>query len=141
MADFSISNAAAIAGLNSVTGQLGTGAKLRIYSGAVPVNVDAALGGATLLAELSFSATAFGGATDDGANRARANANTITGAAASATGTASFYRAVTSAGTGVGQGDVSATGGGGDLQLNSTSITSGAQVDVSALTWRQPQKA
>lgn len=99
---------------------------LRIYSGTVPTNADAALGAAVLLAELRFGATAFGAAS--GGTK---TANTIASATASATGTASFFRAFKSdATTVVMQGAVATSGS--DLNLSTTSINSGDTVSVSS---------
>lgn len=83
---------------------------LRIYSGTVPANADAALGSATLLAELRFGATAF-----PAASSGTKTANAITSGVAVATGTPTFFRALKSDGTtvvmqgtaGVGSGDLS----------------------------------
>ena len=102
--------------------------KLRIYSGTVPVRADDVIGAAVLLAELTMGATAFG-ASASGV----ITANAITGANAGATGTASFYRIWNSAGTTCYvQGLVGTSAS--DLNLNSTSISSGAAVSVTALT-------
>lgn len=68
--------------------------KLRIYSGSVPADADAALGGATLLAELTLNATAF-----PAASSGVLTANAITSGTAGATGTASFFRILDSAGS------------------------------------------
>lgn len=103
--------------------------KLRIYSGSVPANADAALGGATLLAELTMNATAFGAASGG-----TITANSITAdTSADNTGTASFFRVLQSDGTTVVyQGTVSTSGA--DLNLNSTTINAGVQVQVTSLT-------
>lgn len=111
---------------------------LRIYSSDA-ADPDSAASG-TLLAELSFGSTAFQSATDDGTN-ASAVANAITqDSSANASGTAAHWRAFQSNGTTmIAKGTVSGTGGGGELQLNNTSIVSGGIVSVSSLTWRAPQ--
>ena len=111
---------------------------LRIYSGAAP-DPDSAPG--TLLAELDFSVTAFGATTDDGTNSS-ATANAITDeASAPATGTASYYRVYQSDGTTVAwQGDsITTTGGGGDLELNTLTITTGLPVSISSFVARFEQ--
>ena len=104
--------------------------KLRIYQhgGAIPTRCDDALGGATLLAELTMNATAFG-ASANGVITAGA----ITGANAGASGTAHFFRIWDSAGTTAyiqGTCGTSAS----DLNLNSVALSSGAAVSVTALT-------
>ena len=111
---------------------------LRIYSGSAPANADDAASG-TLLAELTLNATAFGAAADLNPG-ARATANAITGdTSANATGTAGYFRLVRADGTFQIQGDVTATGGGGALELNTTSIVAGVQVDVTSLTFTMPE--
>jgi len=103
--------------------------KLRIYSGSVPANADASLGGATLLAELTMNATAFGAASGG-----TITANAITAdTSADNTGTASFFRIFQSDGTTVVyQGTVGTSGA--DLNLNSITINAGVQVQVTSLT-------
>lgn len=103
--------------------------KLRIYSGSVPANADAALGGATLLAELTLNATAF-----PAASAGVLTANAITSdSAADATGTAAFFRLLDSSGaTVLAQGAVSTSGA--ELNLATTSIVTGVVVAVSSFT-------
>jgi len=127
----SLTNAAASAAADAVTALANSG-KLRIYSGTKPTNADTALSGNTLLAELTFGATAFGAASNG-----VATANSITSdSSADATGTASFFRVFKSDGTtAVWDGTVGTSGC--DLNLNSTSISSGATVSVSSLTYTQ----
>lgn len=137
MADTRIDNSAALAACNAIVDLLDGGAGaglLRIYSGSAPTNVDAAATG-TLLAELTLNDPAFGNAADANPG-ATATANAITAdSSANATGTAGYFRAVDSNGNGIIQGDVTATGGGGDLEINSTSIAAGAQVEVTSWTF------
>lgn len=140
----SISNAAAIDACDSIVDlvDIGTGTAsghLKIYAGSVPANVDTALSTQTLLADLAMSNPAFGGAADVSPG-ARATAAAITDdSAADATGTASFFRIVNRDGTAVIQGSVTATGGGGELELNTTSIVAGAAVSVTSLTVTMPE--
>lgn len=143
MASTRISNAAAIAACNAVVDRLDDGPAaglLRIYTGAPPVNVEDAATG-TLLAELTLSDPAFGNAADSGGS-AQAAANSIASdLSADATGVAGWWRAVDSNGNGVIQGDVTAAGGGGDLQLDNTSIAAGQEVSISSWTVTQPEAA
>lgn len=138
----SISNVAARAACDAVVDLVDGGAGaglLRIYSGTIPADADTALGAQVLLAELTMSDPAFGAAAD-AAPGGRATANAITGdTSANATGTAAFYRLVDSNGTTIVQGSVTATGGGGDLQLNSVAIQSGAAVTVTSFTLTMPE--
>lgn len=111
---------------------------LRIYS-SDSADPDASPSG-TLLAELTFGATAFQSPTDDGTN-ASAVANALTqDSSANASGTAAHWRAYQSNGTTpITKGTVSGVGGGGELQLNNTAIVASGVVSVSSLTWRMPQ--
>lgn len=106
-------------------------AKLRIYSGTMPTDVNTALSGNTLLAELTFSNPAFGAASAGVATASAITSDT----SADATGTATFFRAVQGAGTAVIQGSVGTSGS--DMNLSSTSITSGGTVSVSSFTYTQ----
>lgn len=123
------------ASTNAIVGLLdaGSGAgTLKIYSGTQPAAAtDAATG--TLLATVvcgdpAFGASATGTAT--GADPVSVNA--------SATGTAGWFRAADSTGATVFDGAVTATGAGGDMQLSSTSLTSGSAVDITALSYTTP---
>ena len=111
---------------------------IRIYD-AVQGDPDSAATG-VLLAELTFGTPAFAAATDDG-TRARAVANPITGdSSADATGVAAGYRVFLSNGTTSHHtGTVSGTGGGGDMELNHTSITAGGTVDITTFNYDRPQ--
>jgi hypothetical protein len=103
--------------------------KLRIYSGTQPVTPDTALNSNTLLAELTFGATAFGAPT---AGVLVANAIT-SDSSADASGTATFYRCFQSDGTTVlSDGTVGTSAS--DLVLNSVAISSGAAVSVTSFT-------
>ena len=108
----------------------GTSAKLRISTGSAPANCAAADSG-TLLAELTLPS--------DWMNAASSGSKTLAGSwtdsAADGTGTAGHFRIKDSSGTTVHcQGTVTATGGGGDLTLDNTSITSGQAVTITTFT-------
>ena len=110
---------------------------LNIYAGSVPADADAALGGATLLATLTFSDPAFGGAVD-AAPGATATANAITSdPSADATGTATFFRVTDSVPGTVMQGAVATAGA--ELNLNTTSIVTGAVVSITSMTVTMPE--
>jgi hypothetical protein len=112
--------------LTSLNTDIGTSAKLRIYSGSRPTNVNTAIGAQVLLVELICNASAFG-TVGTGALTAGAIANGTAGA----TGTASFFRLFKSDGTTATiDGDVSTSGA--DLNLSSTSISSTQTVSVSS---------
>ena len=116
---------------DTITTRAGASALLRIYSGTQPVTADTAIGAQVLLAELTCNATFA-----PGASSGVLTLNAIASNNAVATGTAAFFRLVNSAGTTtVMDGSVSAAGGGGDLQLVSTAVTSGQAVSVSSFVY------
>lgn len=130
----SISTAARNAACDAVVDLVDAGTPpglLKIYAGSVPADVNAALGGATLLATLTMSTTAFGAASSGVATAAAITSDT----SADATGTATFFRITNAAGTAIIQGNVGTSGA--DLNLSSTSITAGGTVAVSSLTYTQ----
>jgi hypothetical protein len=85
------------------------------------------------VATLTFSTTAFGAASSG-----TATAATITADADAAGGTAAKARLKNAAGTDKIICSVTATGGGGDITLNSVSISAGQQVSISSLTYSAP---
>jgi len=136
-----ISNAAAIAAANAVVDLIdgGTGAgEIHIYTGSAPTNVEDAPTG-TLLAELVMSDPAFGNAADINPG-ARATASAVADDSdANATGNAGYFRVVDSDDTAIMQGTVTATGGGGDMEINSVAIQQNATVSVTSFTYTQPE--
>jgi hypothetical protein len=125
-----LSTAARNALLDGLTTTAGGSAKLRIYDGSQPAGPGTAVSTQTLLAELTCNAT-FAPSASGGV----LTLNSITAdSSADATGTASWFRLLTSGSTAVLDGSVTATGGGGDMTLSSTSITSGASVAISSFT-------
>jgi hypothetical protein len=127
------SNAAANAMVDALAVLANTG-YIRLYDGSQPANADTALSGQTLLAELRFGATAFGGAV---AGVATANAITQD-SSADATGTASWFRVLKSDGTSV-LWDGSVGTSSADLVLTTTSIVAGAAVAISSMTYTHPK--
>jgi len=106
----------------------GNGALLRLYDGTRPSTGGTAT---TLLAELTcgtpFAASASGGVLTLG--------SITQDSAANAAGNATWFRLVKSDGTThVMDGSVTATGGGGDMELVTTSITTGQPVQVTSFT-------
>jgi hypothetical protein len=120
--------------LDSIRDNFASG-KLRIYAGTRPTNADTALSGNTLLAELTFAATAF-----PAASGGTLTANAITqDSAADATGTATFARLFEADGTTViCDLSVTATGGGGEIEFATTSFVANAAIQVTALTISLP---
>lgn len=113
----------------------GTGAgTLEIRTGAQPASANNSDTG-TLLVTFTLSDPAFGSPSTG----VVALAGVPKTAAAGANGTAQHFRVKDSAGTRVFDGSVSATGGGGDLVLNSTTITNGQNVTITAANLTVPE--
>ena len=131
-----ISTESADAMLGALSTLLNSG-KIRIYSGTEPNTANTTLSGNTLLAELTFGATAFGAPTASGADRI-ITANAITqDSAADATGTATFFRATNTTGTVTYyQGTVGTSGQ--QLNLTATNIVADGVVSVSSLSITMP---
>ena len=125
-----LSTAVRNAVLDAIEAAIGTSAVLKIWDGAMPSTPDDADVGVEL-ASMSLSsdwmAAASGGS--------KSKSGTWQDASASVSGTAQYFRIYASDGTTCGlQGTVTATGGGGDIALSSTSITAGQAVEVTAFT-------
>lgn len=116
-------NAAADAVVDLIDGASSAGT-MQIRSGTRPATPATTATG-TLLATVTFADPAFGAASTGSA--AVSNPAPVT---AVATGTASWCRILDSDSTAILDGDVTATGGGGDVTLSSTSISSGQTVDI-----------
>lgn len=103
---------------------------LRIYDGTQPANANTAITTQVLLAELRFNATA-----SPAASGGVLTMNSITqDSSANNTSTATWFRALKSDGsTAVFDGSVGTASC--DLNLGSTSITSGASVAVTSMTY------
>jgi hypothetical protein len=111
--------------VNAAAALLNTGT-MKIYTGSQPARNSAPAG--TLLATLTFGATAFGSSSGGSAT-----ANAITAGTAVATGTAGCFALYKSDGTTlVGTGTCGTSGT--DAILNTTSIVTGANVSCSSFT-------
>ncbi len=131
--DTKLTNAQASRAADAVTARLNSGF-LRLYSGTRPATADTALSLNTLLAELTFAATAFGAASNG-----VATANAIASdSSANATGTATFARTFETDGTTV-VFDCEVGTSGANLNLNTTSIVIAAAVSVSSFTYTHPK--
>ncbi|MFM9922757.1 hypothetical protein VLK31_07185 [Variovorax sp. H27-G14] len=120
--------------LDAIETAIGTSAKVRIYSGAQPANCAAAASG-TLLVEWALGAD---WAANASAGVKAFNSTPVAGTA-TGNGTAGHYRIVDSAGTTCHeQGTVTATGGGGDVTIDNTTIASGQTVNISSWTVTEP---
>lgn len=109
---------------------IGTGAILKIRTGAQPATCATADSGtvlATVTCPSDWMAAASAGS--------KAKSGTWQDTSADATGTAAHYRLYASDGTTCHeQGTVTATGGGGDMTVDSTSFTSGQSFTVTGWT-------
>lgn len=132
-----ISTAARSAAADGVVDQIdaGSGAGvLRIYTGSQPAGPGSSATG-TMLVELPLSDPAFGAASSGVASL---DTSPAVSATAVADGTAGWFRLQDSTGAGVLDGSVTATGGGGDLTLATTTITTGLTVTVTSGTVTAP---
>lgn len=117
--------------VNTVTALLGGSATLNIITGAQPTETTDSDAG-TVLASLTMSATAFANATNLTSNGvATAAANTITSATASNSGTAGHFNMASGTPTVIFMGNVGTSSA--DLNLNTTSISSGDTVAVTSM--------
>jgi hypothetical protein len=110
-------------------------ATLRIYTGAQPAAGAAASG--TLLVTITLPADAMAAA----AAGVAAKSGTWSGVASFGGGvplTAGWFRVESSAGSRWYDGAVTATGAGGEIELTSTSITSGQTVSIATFNITQP---
>lgn len=109
---------------------------VKVYSGTQPANANTAITG-TLLATFTLDNPAFGAASG-GVITLSATPLSTTGVAA---GTATHFRCASGGTGGVGtvfDGSVTATGGGGQLQLNTTTISVGVTVQITSGTYTMP---
>ena len=114
--------------LDSIETTISTAPTLEIRSGAAPANCAAADSG-TVLATMTLPSDWMAAASAG----AKALAGSWQDASADATGTAAHFRIKAGATCHI-QGSVTATGGGGDMQLDNVSITAAQQVTITAFT-------
>ncbi len=126
-------DAATEAMINAFTALL-NGGTIQVYTGAQPA-ADGALTG-TLLATLTFSATAFAAATASGSGGSAAAGAIVSGTAGN-TGTAGYFALVSSGSATIGTGSVGTSGA--DLNFNTLTIVSGAIVACTAFSVTQAQ--
>lgn len=122
--------------LDAIETAIGASAVLKIFSGAAPANCAAANSG-TLLASLTlpsdWMAAASGGA------KAKAGTWEDASADAGAPTNAGHFRIYASGGSTCHmQGTITATGGGGDMTLDSIAITAGQAILVTGFTLTAP---
>lgn len=127
---FQFSTTARNAALDAIETAIGTSAVLKIRSGSVPADCGTADAGtvlATLTLPSDWLAAASGGS--------KSKSGTWEDTSADATGTAGHFRIYATDGTTCHmQGTITATGGGGDMTLDNTSIASGQQVTITSFT-------
>lgn len=125
-----LSTAVRNARLDSIETTIGTSPLLRVYTGSMPANAAAASTG-TLLAECTLPSD-FMAAASSGS---KAKSGTWEDTSANNNGTAGYFRIFDSAGTTCHlQGTVTATGGGGDMEVNNTTFASGQAFTVTTFT-------
>lgn len=106
---------------------------IKIYDGTQPANADTAITTQTLLATLTFS--------DPSKSTVASRVLTfdaITDESSATAGTASWARIADSSGNTQFDCDVTATGGGGTIELNTTTIASGSTVSITSFTITLP---
>ena len=125
-----LSTAVRNARLDAIETTIGVSAKLQIWTGSVPATPATAASG-TKLVETTLAS--------DWAAAAASGAKSFNGTPIAGTGiaggTAGYFRIVDNAGTTCHmQGTITATGGGGDMTLDNTSIANGQAVNVTSFT-------
>lgn len=129
---FQYSTAVRTATLDPIETTIGTTPRLYVYTGSPPADCATAATG-TLLNALTYSLPSDWLAAASGGTKSIANAPWAL--AGSTSGTAGYFRIYDSTGTTCGiQGTVTATGGGGDMTLNSVDISLNQVVTVTAFT-------
>ncbi len=122
--------------LDAIEAAIGVSAVLKIFSGAAPANCGAANSG-TVLATMSLPADWMAAAS--GGSKAKAGSWEDTSADAGAPTNAGHFRIYATDGvTCHAQGSITATGGGGDMTLDSVAITAGQAILITGFTLTAP---
>lgn len=125
-----LSTAVKNARLDSIESTIGAAAVLKIRTGAAPAAITDADSG-DVLATLTLPSDWMAAAS----NGTKAISGTWQDTSADAAGTAAHFRIYASDGTTQHiQGSVTATGGGGDMTLDNTSIASGQSITITTFT-------
>jgi hypothetical protein len=120
--------------LDAIETAIGTSAILKIRTGAAPATCATADSG-TVLATCNLPSDWMAAA----ASGQKAKSGTWEDTSADGTGTAGHFRIYDSGGTTCHlQGTVTATGGGGDMEVNSTSFSAGHTFTISTFTLTAP---
>jgi hypothetical protein len=133
VATFQIATSVRDALMDAIETSVGTAPTLKIRTGAAPANPAAADSGTVLASPVlpsDWMAASSGGV--------KAMSGTWQDASADATGTAGHFRIYDSGGTCRIQGDVTATGGGGAMTLDNTSLAAGQNFSVTQFTLTAP---
>jgi hypothetical protein len=123
--------------VNAVTATIDSGSgpgKIRIYTGTQPATPATTASG-TLLVEIPFADPSFAAGS---AGSAAADVSPVLTGTAVATGTAGWFRILDSTDVAHIDGAVTATGGGGEITLASTAVSTALTVSVTSLTVTQP---
>ena len=127
---FQFSTTVRTAMLDAIETDAGTSAILEIRTGSVPANCAASRTG-TVLATMSLPSDWMAAASSG----SKAKSGTWSDSSADGTGTAGYFTVYKSDGTTCEiQGTVTATGGGGDLTLDNTSIATAQSVTISTFS-------
>lgn len=126
---FQINDTVRNAMLDSFESQIGVSPHLKIRSGSVPANTGTADSG-TVLADITLPSDWMAAASAG----AKAKSGTWDDASADNSGTAAHFRIYDSGGTCRAQGTVTATGGGGDLTVDSVTFTAAQDFNITAFT-------
>jgi hypothetical protein len=117
--------------LDAIETVVGVSAKLQFYTGSMPASCAAAATGTKILEDALASDWAAAAASGSKSF----NNTPIAGTGINGGGTAGYFRIVDNAGTTCHmQGTITATGGGGDMTIDNTSIAAGQTVNVTSFT-------
>lgn len=120
--------------LDVIETTIGASAIMRMFTGAPPANVAAANSG-TQLALLNLPSDYLAAA----ASGQKAKSGTWEDLSADAAGTLGHFRIYASDGTTCHmQGTITATGGGGDMEVNNTVVAAAQPITVTAFTLNEP---
>lgn len=128
------SDTVANAVLDAFETAIGTAAVIKVFTGSMPSTTSTANSG-TELASWTLASDWMSAAS----SRQKSMSGLPVSTTAGASGTAGYYRIYASNGTTCHeQGTVTATGGGGDMTIDNTSISSGQTVRITAYTKTAP---
>jgi hypothetical protein len=121
--------------LDAIESAIGVSAILRVRSGAVPANTGTADAG-TVLATINLASDWMSAAAS---GQKSMSGLPVSDNSADGTGTAGHFRIYASDGTTChAQGTVTATGGGGDMEVDNTSFVTGQNFQITAFTINEP---